>query len=59
MKNMDIMPTKTEIYRIRCAKMKPEERLKKCFELSEFSKKMNKNIDIEIKRRSKNYFCLK
>lgn len=53
------MPTKTEIYRIRCAKMKPEERLKKCFELSEFSKKMNKNIDIEIKRRSKNYFCLK
>lgn len=50
--------TQEEEYRIKCASMTPVERLKMCFELSELAFKLNKNIDIEIKRRKQGHFIL-
>ena len=45
-------------YRLRCAGIKPSERLQKCFELSDWAKKTNKYIDIEITKRLKGYYIL-
>jgi hypothetical protein len=51
--------TQEEEYRKRCASMTPVQRLKMCFELSEWSMKLNKNIKIELARRQKGKFILK
>lgn len=38
--------------------MTPIERLKKCFELTEFLKQMNENYILELKKRLKDNFIL-
>jgi hypothetical protein len=50
--------TQEEEYRIKCASMKPDERLKMCLELSEWSFKINKNIEFELNKRKTGLFVL-
>lgn len=38
--------------------MSPIDRLKKCFELTEFLKQMNKNYNLELKKKLKDNFIL-
>ena len=42
-----------------CLNMTPSERIKKGFELSEWSARLNKDYKKELNRRLKNYYLLK